>query len=156
MGILVKSATRGNRAVIVLAGEDAASKGTPDGGAELVVLEKSAIVLFEVISLEHVVLALLDDGLVPIVLFANLNGSSDAVSRPFGGSPVEGPALLNHPVHRSASLLQGGIIVSSMAENYINVFKLESLQRILKSLNDVLLGKEHVIHIIVRYFEELG
>ena len=113
------------------------------------------VLTFETLPPDHVVLRLLDDGLVPSVFLTDANGSDDALGGPFGGTPVESLALLNYVVESSASLLQRGFIVGAMAEHDVNVLQLESLKRIVQTFNNVLTGSEPVVHTVTTR-EDLG
>lgn len=66
---------------------------------------------------------------------------SDLVSVPLASSPVESPALTDHPIESSADLLHGDIGIRTMAEDNIHILKLKSLEGISESLNDMLAGE---------------
>lgn len=62
--------------------------------------------LLKLISLYHIVLGLLNDGLVPAVFLTDADSSGNTGCSPLGGTPVESKTLLDDVVHGGATLLK--------------------------------------------------
>lgn len=104
------------------------------------------VVLFESVTLDHVVLGLLNDWLVPPILLTDTDGSHDTGRWPLRSAPVEGETLLDNVMHRCAGLLELSLIVRPMRKHNINIVQLESLQRVLNAFDDVLTRHESVVN----------
>jgi hypothetical protein len=132
--------------VVVLASKDASRKRGPDSGTILVLSKDSSVVLFEIVSGEHVILRLFNNGFVEIQSFAYFDGLSNSVSWPHRSSPVEGKSLFNDVTHCSAGFLQRSVIVRSVAEYDVHVIHLQSLEGVFHCFHDVFSWKEAVIN----------
>ena len=74
-------------AVVVLAGQKTGSERRPDGSTVLVLVVERSILDLETLSVECIVLRLLDDGSNKVVLLSNLSGFHDLSGRPLGCTP---------------------------------------------------------------------
>ena len=80
---------------------------------------------------------------------------SDLLRRPLRRSPVEGPSLIDDPVHGSHRLLDGRGRVGAVAVDDVDVVHVEALERALEALDDVLAGEALVVGPLAAP-EELG
>lgn len=108
------------------------------------------------VSLDHIVLGLLDDGLVPAILFANADCCCNSRRSPLGCSPVKSKAFLNNVVHGSASFFEGTLVVRSVRKDNINVVKLQTLEGVLKAFDDMLARHHLVVKAVWRALIDLG
>mmetsp|Transcript_54036 Transcript_54036/g.74096 ORF Transcript_54036/g.74096 Transcript_54036/m.74096 type:complete len:216 (+) Transcript_54036:552-1199(+) len=106
--------------------------------------EDISVLLLESVSNKHVVLRLFNNRLVKSLSFTESDSLLNTGSSPLRGTPVECKATLNQVVHSSAGLLNWSFVVRSMAEDNINVIKLQALQRVLETFNDML-SLEHAV-----------
>jgi len=141
--------------VVVLSSQDTSGDGRPNRAANLVVLEAVVEIALELISAQHRVLWLLNHWLVPPILLTDADGGGNAWRSPLRGAPIEGKTFLDHVVHGSAALFQARLVVRSVREDHVNVVELQSLQRVLKTLNDVL-PAHHCVIDTVTHAVDLG
>lgn len=93
------------------------------------------------LPIEQVIFWLLYNGLDEVVFLADKVSLGNVLSSPLASSPVGCIPSTNQPIECSACFLQRSFIVRPMAENNIYIFKAESLQAVLHSLDHVLTGK---------------
>lgn len=75
-------------ALVVLAGQEARSKGAPDGGSVLILLVQRFILALESLTVEGIVLRLLSNRGDEVVLLGDVVGFLDLLSRPLGSTPL--------------------------------------------------------------------
>jgi hypothetical protein len=136
--VVVIPRTLGDDTIIILSSQNSSSQWRPYCGPIFVLRENSSVFILELISRNHGILRLLNNRLVKVKSFANLNCFGNSISRPLRGTPVECLVVLNNPVHGTASLLKRGFIVRSMAENNIDIIELEAAQHSVNGFDYVL------------------
>lgn len=125
-------------AIVILSSQDSACQGRPDGGSELASLEESSVFDLHVLSLQNVVLGLFDHWLDQTELLTNHQSLSYVVLFPLTCSPIEGPALANHPIESFTDLLHWDCVVASVAVDHIDVVVVQIFERLPHALDDVL------------------
>ena len=101
--------------------------------------------LSDLVSREEVVLWLLDDGPDEVEAVGDRPCLGDLLRGPLGRAPVEGPSLVDDPVHGAHGLLDGRGCVGAVAVDDVDVVHVEALERALEPLDDVLPGESLVV-----------
>lgn len=126
-------------AVVVLARQQAAGEGAPDGGAVVELVEQGLELDLEALAVEGVVLGLLGDGGDQVVLLGEPGGLGDLLGAPLAGAPVVGQVEVADGLCESLDdLEERGADVGAVGEDNIDVWGLEALQAGLEALDDVL------------------
>ena len=142
-------------AVVVLAGEQAAGKRRPDGGAVAVLLEERSVLVLEALAVEGVVLGLLDDGGNQVVLLGEVDGLLDLDGAPLRGTPVVGEVEVADDLGEGLDDLEhGGGGVGTVGEDDIDVGGLEALDGGLETLDDVLAAETAGVGLLATGAEE--
>lgn len=152
--LVVREARSFRNAVVVLAGEQTRSERRPDGRAEPALEEEGHKVLLAILAVEHVVLRLLDRGSNQVKLVGDQVGLLELVGRPLAGTPVEGESLLDAPVECSDGLFDGNRGVRPVSIHNIDIVELESLERRLQALDDVLSAQALLVWVFALGTEE--
>lgn len=96
-------------------------------------------------SIEKIVLRLLDDRTNKIEPLRDPPGLGDLLSRPLTSPPIERPPMIDHIVHGSHCLLNWGSSIGTMAVEDVNIIRVQALERGLGSLYDVLARETLVV-----------
>lgn len=96
-------------------------------------------------SREEVVLRLFGDGSDEVKTLGGGPRLGDLLRRPLAGTPIEGPPLIDHKVHRPHRLLDGCGRVRAMAIQDIDVLHIQALERSFGAFDDVLPGEAPVV-----------
>ena len=104
------------------------------------------ILTLETLSYEHTILWLFNNRFVPSILLANSNCCSNASSWPLRSSPIKSFSSFNNVMESCTSFLKRSLIIGSVAENNIDIFKLESFKRVIKSFNNMLSWIKSIIY----------
>jgi hypothetical protein len=107
------------------------------------------------VSREEIVLWLLDDWSDEVEAVGDPPRLGDLLRGPLGGPPVEGPSLVDDPVHGAHGLLHGRGGVGAVAVDDVDVVGFEALERGLEPLDDVLAREALVVGALAAP-EELG
>lgn len=126
-------------AVVVLAGEQAAGEGAPDGGAVVELVEQGLELDLEALAVEGVVLGLLGDGGDQVVLLGEPGGLGDLLGAPLAGAPVVCQVEVTDGLCEALDNLQEWCAdIGAVGEDDIDVWGLQALQAGLEALDDVL------------------
>lgn len=126
-------------AVVVLAGEQAAGEGAPDGGAVVELVEQRLELDLEALAVEGVVLGLLGDGGDQVVLLGEPGGLGDLLGAPLAGAPVVRQVEVADGLCEALDDLQEGCAdIGAVGEDDVDVWGLQALQAGLETLDDVL------------------
>lgn len=126
-------------AVVVLSSQETRGQGRPDGGTVVELLEEGLILDLEALTVEGVVLGLLDNRSDEVVSLGDLSGLGDLLGAPLRSSPVVGKVEVSDDLSEALNnLLERGGVVGSVGEDNVDIRLLETLQRALEALNDVL------------------
>lgn len=96
-------------------------------------------------SREEVVLRLFGDGSDEVKTLGGGPRLGDLLRRPLAGTPIEGPTLIDHKVHRPHRLLDGRGRVRAMAIQDIDIIHIQALERSFGAFDDVLPGEAPVV-----------
>lgn len=126
-------------AVVVLARQQAAGEGAPDGGAVVELVEQRLELDLEPLAVEGVVLRLLGDGGDQVVLLGKPGGLGDLLGAPLAGAPVVRQVEVADGLCEALDDLQEGRAdIGAVGEDDVDVGGLQALQAGLEALDDVL------------------
>lgn len=142
-------------AVVVLSGQETRCQGRPDGGAVAELLVEGSVLDLEALAVEGVVLGLLDNRGDEVVSLGDLSGLGDLGSAPLGCSPVVGKVEVSDDLGETLNdLLERGGVVGSVGEDDVDIGLLETLQRALEALDDVLAAQASGVGLLAASAEE--
>lgn len=126
-------------AVVVLARQQPAGEGAPDGGAVVELVEQGLELDLEALAVEGVVLGLLGDGGDQVVLLGEPGGLGDLLGAPLAGAPVVCQVEVADGLCEALDdLEERGANVGAVGEDDIDVWGLQALQAGLEALDDML------------------
>jgi hypothetical protein len=108
-------------------------------------LIQPAVLLLHALANKKVILRLLDNGANETQSISDAPGIGDLTGRPLRCTPVESLAVVDEVVESTNDLLHGGVAVWTMRVDNIHIGQIQSLQRQVHALDDVLSGQTVVI-----------